>query len=145
MNVRGIPPKQVLGGGGRVTTLGYPSPCPDLARGLPTLDGGTYLRVPPSPYSDLAGGGYLPWTESGLPTLARVPPPPGVNRQTPVKTVPSRRTADAGGNNCYQVSKCQPVTPTWNGSTVPSCLVLNISGPSITDVFPNTTVKNDTL
>ena len=26
------------------------------------------------------------------------PPPPGVNRQTPVKTVPSRRTTYAGGN-----------------------------------------------
>ena len=62
------------------------------------MAGGTYLGwggVPP-----LAGGGtYL--GRGGL-NLARVRPPPGVDRQTSVKTVP---TTYAGGNySNYQTS-----------------------------------------
>ena len=121
-----------LGRGG--TYLGVPPPHPDLAGGIPTLDGGNYLAYPLPPHADLARG-YLPWTWGGVPTLeyplpppvltwpgdtylgwggtylgvstldrgvpilAGVHPPPGVDRQTPVKTVPSRRTTYAGGKN----------------------------------------------
>ena len=63
----------------------------------------TYLWIPPSwpgcwEGYDLAGGGtYLGWKEGYL--SWSTPSPPGVNRQTPVKTVPSRRTTYSGGNN----------------------------------------------
>ena len=74
-----------------IPTLGCPFPlslCPDLAGGR-----GTYLG---------RGEGYLPWTrgtylgQGGVPTLGH-PLPLGVDRQTPVKTLPSRHTTYAGG------------------------------------------------
>ena len=66
--------------------------------GVSTLDRGRgTLGVPPESATS-RGKGYLPWTGGGVPTLG-YPLPPGVNRQTPVKTVPSRRTTYAGGNN----------------------------------------------
>ena len=78
-----------------VPTLGYPLPRSDLV-------GATYLGqgVPtlgyPSPILTWLGvptlEGYLPWL--GYP----LPHPPGVDRQTPVETVPSRRTTYASGN-----------------------------------------------
>ena len=45
------------------------------------------------------GGGGVPTLAGGVPTLTGYPLPPGVYRQTPVKTVPSRHTAHAGGND----------------------------------------------
>ena len=64
----------------------------NLGQGVPTLAGGTYLGqgVP------ILAGGYLPWPKGYLPCPRWYPS--GVNRQTPVKTVPSRRTTYAGGN-----------------------------------------------
>ena len=79
-----------------------PATCPDLGMGevVPTVNqgGGTYLgwreegTYPGSRggVPTLEGGGYLPWgTASHL----------GVDRQTPVKTVPSRRTMYTGSKN----------------------------------------------
>ena len=121
---QGVP---TLNGGG--TYLGVPphpdltwgTPCPDLARGYlprgtphPDLAGGVptlgrgYL---PWGTTSWPGWGYLPWTE-GVATLG-YPPfwpgrgrylprwvlPLGVDRQTPEKTIPSRRTTYAGGKN----------------------------------------------
>ena len=78
-------------GRGEVPTLGYPPLHPDLAGGgVHSLDRG----VPPPPFWPGRWGNYL---RQGVPTLAGVPPPPGCG-QTPVKTVPSRRTTYAGGN-----------------------------------------------
>ena len=90
VNARCIPPAAQLvfavlicpglGGGGGTTLAGitYPSQgIPTLAVGVPTLAGG-YLPWPGVP--TLAGG-------RGVPTLAGVPL--GVDRQMPVKTVPS--------------------------------------------------------
>ena len=37
------------------------------------------------------------------PPPLRLTPPPPVDRQTPVKTVPSRRTTYAGGNNIFEI------------------------------------------
>ena len=62
--------------------------------GVPTLDGGylpTYLPLHP----DLARGERVPTLDKGVEStyLGRSTPlPPYVNRQTPVKTIPSRRT-----------------------------------------------------
>ena len=74
-----------------------------MTGGIPTLagGGGTYLGWGGT---YLGQGGYLPWLGGGgVPTLAEVGThPPGVDRQTPVKTVPSRRTTYAGGNNNTQ-------------------------------------------
>ena len=102
-----------------VPTLGYPHP--DLAEGR-----GTYLGVPPSPILTWLGGGatylaraggtylgvapppiltwprgreHLPWIREGGTYLGRGGVPLGTNRQTPVKTVPSRRTTYAVGKN----------------------------------------------
>ena len=79
---------------------------PDLA-GVPPIQ--TWLEYPPTP--DQGWGtplqtwtGYYPtpdlrWgTPPHHPDLDGVPPPRNVNRQTPVKTVPSRNTTYAGGN-----------------------------------------------
>ena len=65
------PPHRDLVG---VDTLGYPSPIGTWW--------GRYLWVPPPPWLGPGRGRYL-----GVPL-----PPTGVNRQTPVKTVPYRRT-----------------------------------------------------
>ena len=104
------------GGGGTYLGRGYlpwGSPHPDIGRGVPTLDlpwgtshsdlaeevptldggRGTYLGVPPI-LTWLRR--YLPWMGGGVPTLGYHPS--GVDRQTPVKTVPSRRTRYASGN-----------------------------------------------
>ena len=93
--------------------VGYPSwgtPGRDSPR--PGLTGGsTQGGAPPTGYSPArSDGGYLrwgyppSWTWLGYhppsqPDLARVAPPPprGVDRQTPVKTVPYRRTTYAVG------------------------------------------------
>ena len=94
------------GGGGYLPWLGVPTlgyPHPDLA-------GGTYLGVPPTLLTWLGvptlGYPYPPDLAGGLPTFARgyLPwgTPPGVNRQTPVKIVPSRRTMYVDGNNCAE-------------------------------------------
>ena len=65
---------------------------PTLAGEVPTLAGGTYLCW--GLYLPCPGGTYL----GGY--------PPGVDRQTPVKTVPSRRTTYAGAKYVY---KCEPM------------------------------------
>ena len=83
--------------------------CTYLGQGITYLgQGGTYLGRGylswGTTHPDLAGG-YLPWpggTYLGVPScldLAGVPPPTGVDRQTPVKTIPYRRTTYAVGNN----------------------------------------------
>ena len=79
---RGIP---TLAGG---TYLGWGIPTlvrgvPTLARGIPTLAGGTYL-----------GWGYLPWPGGYLPWGT-----PHVNRQTRCENITSHRTTYAGGKN----------------------------------------------
>ena len=103
MNARGIPPtaQQVFavlicpGGGGGVPPgrrATYPG------RGVPT---------PPPPHLDLArvGTPRLDLARVGTslppsgPGQGRYPPPPsGVNRQTPVKAIPSPLPSDADGN-----------------------------------------------
>ena len=85
---------------------GYPVRYPpggylDPPWGVPGLvppPGGVYPDPPP-------GGvpGQVPWggTQSGTPPGGYPDPPsPPMDRQTPVKTVPSRRTTYAGGNKC---------------------------------------------
>ena len=69
-----------------------PGGYPDPPRGVP---GGVPGQVPPSL------GGYLdpPPPGGGYPD----PPSPPVDRQTPVKTVPSRRTTYAGGNKAEEL------------------------------------------
>ena len=64
---------------------------PTLAGGVPTLAG---RDTPQLGVPTLAGGTYL---GQGIPTLAGMGYPPGVNRHTPVKTVPSPHPSDAGG------------------------------------------------
>ena len=72
-----------LGQGEEVHNLGYPSPHPDLAGGR-----GTYLgQWEGGPTLEGGGGTYL-----GVIT----PPPRVEDRQTPVKTVPSRCTTYGG-------------------------------------------------
>ena len=70
--------------GGGVGTLGHTSPCPDLdERGLETLDGGRYLRVPPTPTLTYTGGRYLvvpPDLDRGVGTLMGVGTLVGVGR-----------------------------------------------------------------
>ena len=60
-----------------------PPPRPDLGWGIPP-PGQTWDGVPPPPGQTWDG--------------VLFPPPRNVNRQTPVKTVPSRHTTYAGGN-----------------------------------------------
>ena len=49
------------------------------------------------------------WCQKFFPLLRPGTPPPNVNRQTPVKTVPSRHTTYAGGNNLTAVEQnCRP-------------------------------------
>ena len=103
------------GGGGSCTYLGvllppswpgqgegylpWGTPHPDLARGDTYLEWGRgYLPWVP-PCSELAGGGR--GTYLGVPPTPP-PPPSGVDRQAPVKTVPSHRTTWAGGNQWYK-------------------------------------------
>ena len=76
---RGVPGQVHPPGGG--TWSGTPGGCPG------TPPGGYPVRYPPR-------GGYPD------------PPSPPVDRQTPVKTVPSRRTTYAGGNNCHHKCTC---------------------------------------
>ena len=71
----------------------------DLSRGggggLPHLRSGqTWDGVPPA----RPGMRYTP-PPLGRPGMGYPPPPRNVNRQTPVKTVPSRHTTYAGGKN----------------------------------------------
>ena len=129
---RGGTPSQVWGGlphlrfGG-----GYPIPCPGgypsqvWGEGIPHprsgQGGGYHLRwgTPPSgqtwdgvppPQPDL-GWGTLPLT---IQTWTGYPPslPRNVNRQTPVKTVPSRHTTYAGGNK-MRCSRGQGFVCVW--------------------------------
>ena len=72
-----------------IPTLGYPSPLPDLV-------GGTYLKVP---YIVTWRGEGVPTLDQGRDTYLGVPLPSPRCEQTPVKTVPSRRTTYAGGND----------------------------------------------
>ena len=65
-------------------------PRPDLGWGIPP--GQTWDAVPP--WGQTWDGVPSPYH----PDLDGVPPPRNVNRQTPVKTVPSRHTTYAGGN-----------------------------------------------
>ena len=96
----GILPSPVLiwpGGypisGWGVPHSGVPSPHPDLDGGTPRKD-----MAPVEVIGD--GDGVLPRKDMGPVEVLwdgdEIPPP--VNRQTPVKTVPSRRTTYAGGN-----------------------------------------------
>ena len=116
-------------GGVRVPPWGYPVRYP---RGVRVPPRGVPGQVPP-----LGGSGYPPGgtqsgtppggTRSGTPGGVRVPPregypvrypspregypdppPPPVDRQTPVKTVPSRRTTYAGGNDTVQLCSQVP-------------------------------------
>ena len=67
---------------------------------LDLAGGGTRSGTPRGGYPDPPGGvpGQVP-PPGGYPD----PPSPPVDRQTPVKTVPSRRTTYAGGNNKFFV------------------------------------------
>ena len=90
-----------------VVLTGYPpgggtrSGTPPGGSGYPP--GGVPGQVPGGVWVPPPGGG----TRSGTPGGSgyspgggtQTPPPPPVDRQTPVKTVPSRRTTYAGGNN----------------------------------------------
>ena len=63
------------------------------------------------PYPDLDLGPPLPRPGLGTPPYPDLdlgPPPRNVNRQTPVKTVPSRHTTYAGGNN--RVTRLKPTS-----------------------------------
>ena len=68
------------------------------------MAGGTNLRmgVP------ILARGYLTWL-GVYPPWPGKPPPPGVNRLTPVKTVPSHRITYAGGNNANEILYLQVV------------------------------------
>ena len=86
--------------------LGTPRGDPDFGppRGGvpgPPGGGGTRTSVPPGGGGTRTPGGYpdLGTPPGGVPD--RTPPPPPVDRQTPVKTVPSRRTKYAGGKNGF--------------------------------------------
>ena len=87
--------------------LGTPPP-PDLRQGLPplNLDLGPPSETGTPPHLDLGPPGSEARTPPGSetwdpPTWTWEPPPLNVNRQTPVKTVSSRRTTYAGGNYGY--------------------------------------------
>ena len=98
-----------------------------VGRYLPWLVGGDYLGQRYLPWGtspSWPGWGYLPWPGGYLPwpgvpilgypsvwtwlgypmhlVLSGVPPPPGVNRQTHVKTVPYCRPTYTVGNNNHQ-------------------------------------------
>ena len=84
-----VPPGSGYPPGGvpsQVPPGGVPGQVPP--RGGPGTPQGYPVRYPP--------GGTRSGTPPGEGT--RTPPPPPVDRQTPVKTVPSRRTTYAGGN-----------------------------------------------
>ena len=94
-------PSVVLPGSGTPPLGGYldlGTPPGGVTRTSVPPPGGYLTRVPPrGGYPDL-GGGY---PDLGPPPggyLTGPPLPPPVDRQTPVKTVPSRRTTYAGGN-----------------------------------------------
>ena len=90
-----------------VVLTGYPP------GGVPGTPGGVYpVRYPP-------GGG----TRSGTPPGGGLGTPP-VDRQTPVKTVPSRRTTYAGGNKVQHVKWCMIQTKLTSEISYPmdSCL-----------------------
>ena len=97
MNARGIPPvayqvlpSAALSGGVPTLDRGY-LPWPGC--GVPTLAGGTYPGQ--GGISSLDRGVLSLW---GIPHLDLASVPLGVDRQTPVKTVPSPILLDAGGN-----------------------------------------------
>ena len=82
------------------TETGYPPP-ENLRPGIPPPPKNLRLGTPP------------PKSETGY------PPPRNVNRQTPVKTVPSCHTTYAGGNNTgiqlfTERVGCSPTRPTCN-------------------------------
>ena len=113
------PCSKSLVGGGEIGTSLYPQSGP--GQGAETL-GGSYLGIPPPLDQDLVrgvgilgyllppsgpgqGGRYLGWGGGGRylgPGQGRYPPLPHCGQtdgQTRVKTLPSRRTTYAGGNN----------------------------------------------
>ena len=85
------------------TRSGTPQGGPGIPRGGTQSGTPRGVWVPPAP-----GGvpGQVPprgGTRSGTPRGGTwTPPPPPVDRQTPVKTVPSRRTTYAGGNKTFR-------------------------------------------
>ena len=98
-------PSAVLSGrGGTPIWTWTGSPCLDLA-GVPPSGPG---RVPPPIWAwqgtPSSGPGWgIPWKGPGEKYYGMdIGHPPGVNRQTPVKTVPSHRTTYAGGNGDEQ-------------------------------------------
>ena len=108
----GYPPSQVWWGYPRWgPPLGYPpvrvpphqgTPQPDLTAGVPEV-GYPHQGTPQSGYTP--DRGILPAGPGWVPPLAGpgrgTPRPPGVDRQTPVKTVPYRRTTYAVGNKHF--------------------------------------------
>ena len=88
----GTPPP----GGGGVPGPRYPPPPPPGVPEpwYPPLGGVPGPRYPPPP------GCLMAFWEMLQSIMGYGYPPPPVDRQTPVKTVPSRRTTYAGGNNC---------------------------------------------
>ena len=114
--VSGYPPRGYLvryppGGSGYPPPGGYPVRYPPGGSGYPLGGPGTPqgVWVPPGGYLvryPRGGPGTPPrgGTRSGTPPGGYPDPPsPPVDRQTLVKTVPSRRTTYAGGKNCYQM------------------------------------------
>ena len=89
----GVPSQVPPGGSGYPPTGGYP-----VRSGQVPPRGGTQSGTPGGGPGTPPGGGKVP---SQVPPLGGYPdpPPPPVDRQTPVKTVPSRRTTYAGGKN----------------------------------------------
>ena len=79
----------------------------DLGPPLPSKAGSAYLKI-----WDLGPPPVQGWISLSKNLRPRTPPPVNVNRQTPVKTVPSRRTTYAGGNYEAQDTR-RKVWPWW--------------------------------
>ena len=94
------------GGEGYHPTLGYPPSDPHLGLGYPSRKGpGTsHWGTTPERTWKYCGVGYPPppnrtWDHGSIMRWMWCTSSPCVNRQTPVKTVPSRRTTYAGSKN----------------------------------------------